>query len=146
MDSPFSQCHNANEHRDSEKSPLPTSSYSSPHSPHMPTPLQPYPPFLLMFRIRPPICSTSLYLIVQNDTFTFYGEPIILSYTARWLCKPTCPDQLGGMWWWSWWWWWYSAREKEREHAVERGVKKKPLIVLSLTSPPGCQNSWKARS
>lgn len=71
----------------------------------------------LVFRIQPPICSTSPYLIVQNDTLTFYGEPIILSYTVHWLCEPTCPDQLGSggsggngavrsagenKWWWGW--------------------------------------------
>lgn len=65
-----------------------------PQHSHRPPPLHHHRVFL-MFRIQPPICSTSPYLIVQNDTLTFYGEPIILSYTVHWLCEPTCPDQLG---------------------------------------------------
>lgn len=121
MHSPYAR-HNANKHTSS----LPSPPLGSPHTP-TPTSL----PYLLVFRIWPPICSTSPYLIVQNDTFTFYGEPIILSYTVRWLCKPTCPDQLGsrgvvvvvevgGCWLER-----EREREKETEQVVERRRKKK---------------------
>lgn len=113
------------------------------YPPTPPPPLHPLPPtttttfLFLMFRIQPPICSTSPYLIVQNDTLTFYGEPIILSYTVHWLCEPTCPDQLG------------SAREWEAAAAVVRVVVRVVvevvvgsgvagrLIALSLTPPLG---------
>lgn len=83
-------CVNANEQPPLCTLPPPLSG-CTPTSPHcnFPPPIQ-----TLVFRIQSPICSTSPYLIVQNDTFTFYGEPIILSYTVRWLCEPTCPDQL----------------------------------------------------
>lgn len=120
--------------------------------PSPPLPLSLPPPLhhllvFLMFRIQPPICSTSPYLIVQNDTLTFYGEPIILSYTVHWLCEPTCPDQLGSdgsggngavrspgenKWWWGW-----GSCAGEVEGVKGLGWVARRLIVLSLTSPQG---------
>lgn len=98
--------------------------------PTTPSPLYHHLVFL-MFRIQLPICSTSPYLIVQNDTLTFYGEPIILSYTVHWLCEPTCPDQLGservGS----------SGSGGGAGGGCGGGLVAGRLIVLSLTPPLG---------
>lgn len=87
----------------------------------------------------PPICSTSPYLIVQNDTFTFYGEPIILSYTVRWLCKPTCPDQLGsGVEGRRWLAVGYSLREgKKRMRETEREREREQAKKVKKTTDTG---------